>query len=123
MPQVKKKQNQQAGIFVDQKRVAKVSQSMKPDNTIDKLARTFKVLGDPTRSKIVFALSRQELCVSDIANLLGLSQSAVSHQLRVLRNLDLVRHRRENRMTYYLLSDEHIRNLFTEGLKHVEEKL
>lgn len=123
MPRVKEKRGWQKGIFVDQKKVAKVSQSMKPDSTIDKLALTFKVLGDSTRSKIVFALSRQELCVSDIANLLGVSQSAVSHQLRLLRNLDLVRHRRENRMTYYTLSDEHIRNLFTEGLKHVEEKL
>lgn len=123
MPRVKEKRGWQKGIFVDQKKVTKVRQVMKPDSTIDKLALTFKVLGDSTRSKIVFALSRQELCVSDIANLLGVSQSAVSHQLRLLRNLDLVRHRRENRMTYYTLSDEHIRNLFTEGLKHVEEKL
>lgn len=91
-----------------------------PPETIRKLAETFKVLGDPTRTRIIYALSMEELCVCDIAGLLGAEQSVISHQLRVLRNMNLVRYRRDGRVVYYSLDDEHIKNLFDECLRHVD---
>lgn len=87
------------------------------------LAETFKVLGDPTRVRILDALSKAELCVCDIATLLGLTESAVSHQLRLLRNLRLVRARRAGRMIFYALDDDHITRLFEQGQEHVEESM
>ncbi len=107
--------------FVDQARVDSVRKRLKPDAVFFSLAETFRVLGDPTRTKILFALAQEELCVCDLSNLLGLSQSATSHQLRILRNLRLVKYRREGRIVYYSLDDHHIETLFAEGLKHVEE--
>ncbi len=85
------------------------------------LAEAFRLLGDVTRVRMVDALSHGELCVCDLANLLGLSESAVSHQLRVLRGLRLVRPRRAGRMVYYALDDQHITHLFQEGRRHVQE--
>jgi DNA-binding transcriptional ArsR family regulator len=107
--------------FFDPKKVASVKKRFKPERTIQLLAETFRVLGDSTRVKILFALSREELCVCDLANLLGTSKSNVSHQLRLLRNMRLVKYRRQGKMVYYSLDDDHIRNLFEEGLRHVEE--
>jgi DNA-binding transcriptional ArsR family regulator len=86
------------------------------------LAETFKVLGDTTRVRILDALSRAELCVYDIARLIGLSESAVSHQLRLLRGTRLVRARRDGRQMFYTLDDQHIVGLFEQGLEHVEER-
>jgi DNA-binding transcriptional ArsR family regulator len=86
------------------------------------LAETFKVLGDTTRVRILDALSRAELCVCDIARLVGLSESAVSHQLRLLRGTRLVRARRDGRQMFYTLDDQHIVGLFEQGLEHVEER-
>ncbi|MBI5182295.1 MAG: helix-turn-helix transcriptional regulator [Nitrospirae bacterium] len=108
--------------FVNRKKIAEVKKKLKPDSTINQLAESFKVLGDTTRLKIIYALSQAELCVCDIAALLGLSDSAVSHQLRVLRNMRLVKYRKEGKMAYYTLDDEHIESLFKEGLRHVEEE-
>jgi DNA-binding transcriptional ArsR family regulator len=85
------------------------------------LADTFKVLGDTTRVRILDAVSRSELCVCDIARLVGLSESAVSHQLRLLRGTRLVRARRAGRQVFYTLDDDHIVGLFEQGLEHVEE--
>ena len=85
------------------------------------LAETFKVLGDVTRVRILDAISRSELCVGDIAELLGLSESAVSHQLRLLRSMRLVRPRRDGQMIFYTLDDQHIVRLFEQGLEHVQE--
>jgi ArsR family transcriptional regulator len=98
-----------------------------PDDLLDgelvnALADTFKVLGDPTRVRILDALSRAELCVSDIADLLVLTESAVSHQLRLLRTTRLVRHRRAGQLIFYTLDDHHIVRLFSQGLEHVEER-
>ena len=90
------------------------------DDVID-LAETFRVLGDPTRVRILDALSHGELCVCDLAALVSMSESAVSHQLRLLRNLRLVRPRREGRMVFYALDDRHIITLFRQGLRHVQE--
>jgi ArsR family transcriptional regulator len=85
------------------------------------LAETFRTLGDPTRVRMLDALSQSELCVCDLATLIGLSESAVSHQLRLLRNLRLVKARREGRMVFYSLDDRHIITLFRQGLRHVQE--
>ncbi|RJR51765.1 MAG: transcriptional regulator [Desulfobacteraceae bacterium] len=104
---------------INQKKVDAVRKVMQTDGVIKKLAQTFKVLGDPTRTQILYALAQDELCVCDLACLLGKTQSAVSHQLRVLRNLDLVKYRKEGKIAYYSLDDIHIRNLFAEGLEHV----
>jgi ArsR family transcriptional regulator, lead/cadmium/zinc/bismuth-responsive transcriptional repressor len=86
------------------------------------LAETFKVLGDTTRVRILDALSRAELCVCDLARMVGLSESAVSHQLRLLRGTRLVRARRDGRQMFYTLDDQHIVGLFEQGLEHVEER-
>jgi len=94
---------------------------MKPEETILHLADTFSTLSDPTRAKIIFALLSEELCVCDIANLLGLSLSAISYQLRILRNLRIVQYRKEGQMVFYSLADSHIEKLFCQGLEHVEE--
>ncbi|MFQ5595961.1 MAG: ArsR/SmtB family transcription factor [Anaerolineae bacterium] len=87
--------------------------------TAEKLAETFKALSDPTRVRIISALSRAELCVHDIAAALDMSHSAISHQLRTLRELRLVKFRREGRHVYYTLDDEHIQDLYQMGLDHV----
>jgi len=109
--------------FVDERKVKRVQRAMKPDQAVNALAETFKLLGDPTRIKIVFALSREELCVCDLANLLGVSQSAVSHSLRALRQMRLVRFRKEGKIAYYALDDDHISRLLDEGFRHFEELL
>ena len=92
------------------------------DASVAALAETFKVLGDATRVRILDALSRTELCVGDLASLLGLSESAVSHQLRVLRGTRLVRPRRSGQMIFYALDDQHIVGLFAQGLEHIHEQ-
>lgn len=85
------------------------------------VAETFGVLGDPTRVRLVHALSLSELCTTDLASAVGMSESAVSHQLRTLRQLHVVRSRREGKLVYYSLNDDHIRSLFQQGLEHVFE--
>jgi len=88
---------------------------------VEALADTFRVLGDPTRVRILDALSGGELCVCDIAALVGMSESAVSHQLRLLRGMRLVRARRAGRLMYYTLDDHHIIELLKLALTHVQE--
>jgi DNA-binding transcriptional ArsR family regulator len=85
------------------------------------LAEIFRVLGDPTRVRILDVLSREELCVGDLAAQLGATESAISHQLRLLRNTRVVRARRDGRMIYYALDDKHVLALFRQGLRHVQE--
>lgn len=85
----------------------------------EQVAELFKALSDPTRVRIIGLLAHAELCVSDLARLLEMTQPAISHQLRVLRNLRIVRGRKEGRHVYYTLMDEHIRDLFDQGLAHV----
>jgi len=85
------------------------------------LAELFKTLGDPTRIRIMDALAKTEFCVCDLAELLGLSQSATSHQLRVLRNNDLVKYRREGKMVYYSVHDSHVSELYRQGIEHIDE--
>jgi DNA-binding transcriptional ArsR family regulator len=98
-----------------------VRKRMKPEATYAALAQTFALLGDPTRTRLLDALSHRELCVCDLANLLGMSLSAISHQLRLLRTARVVKARRDGRMMYYSLDDHHIVRLLAEGFRHVEE--
>jgi DNA-binding transcriptional ArsR family regulator len=88
---------------------------------MDRLALTFKIMGDPTRLNIIMALRGGEMCVCDIAAFLGISESAVSHQLRRLRELCLVRSRRDGQVLYYTLDDDHVLDLVNVGLEHVRE--
>lgn len=97
--------------------------SLMPAAHVSTLAETFRALGDPTRVRVLDALSRAELCVCDLAALLDLGESATSHQLRLLRSLRLVRTRRAGRRVFYALDDDHITRLFAQGLEHVEEGL
>ena len=89
--------------------------------TVEALADTFRALGDPTRVRILDVLSHGELCVSDIATLVGISESAASHQLRLLRGMRLVRPRRAGRLVYYAVDDQHILELMHQAMTHVQE--
>ena len=114
------KEQDACSIFcINEEAVNQVKAEMLSEEETKQLADTFKVLGDPTRIKLIQALSIKELCVCDLATLLDMSQSAVSHQLRVLRNMRLVKYRREGKVVYYSLDDSHIVNLFAEGLDHI----
>ncbi len=108
-------------FYFDPEKIEKVKKEALSDETAFELAQFFQALSDTTRVKIISALAHQELCVCDLANLLGLSVSAVSHQLRMLRNLRLVKLRREGRMVYYSLDDKHVGRVFKQGLEHVIE--
>ncbi|HEY6953040.1 MAG TPA: metalloregulator ArsR/SmtB family transcription factor [Bacteroidota bacterium] len=90
-------------------------------DTLGRLSETFKILGDPTRLKIVVALTNEELCVFDLAQVLSVSESAVSHQLRILRSLRLVKQRKEGKLVFYTLNDEHIEDLVRVAIRHYTE--
>jgi ArsR family transcriptional regulator len=90
--------------------------------TVQALAEFFSILGDPTRVRIVDVLAEGELCVCDIAAEIGISESAVSHQLRLMRAMRMVRGRRDGRSVYYSLDDQHVLALFQQGLRHVSEE-
>ncbi|KAF0219097.1 MAG: ArsR family transcriptional [Geobacteraceae bacterium] len=107
---------------IDETKVATVRGKLLAEDATARLAGVFKVLGDGTRVRIIHALSLAELCVCDIASLLGTTKSAVSHQLRMLRNMRVVRYRKAGKIVYYSLDDTHIGNLFGEGLKHISMK-
>ncbi len=106
---------------VNERKVKQVLRKLEPESDIASLAGLYKALGDPTRVKILRALSLEELCVCDIAALVGLSQSAISHQLRFLRISKLCKYRRQGKMAYYALDDDHVRQLLEKGLQHVRE--
>ena len=101
--------------------VQRVKDEMPPDEVLYDLAELFKVFGDTTRIRILYALFEAQLCVCDIAQLLGLSQTAVSHQLRVLKASKLVRSRREGKNVFYALADDHVRSIIDQGIEHIEE--
>ena len=98
-----------------------VGRHMPPEETLYDLAEFFKVFGDSTRIRILYVLFESEMCVCDIAELLGLSQSAISHQLRVLKNAKLVKFRRAGKTIYYSLSDLHIWSIINQGMEHILE--
>jgi ArsR family transcriptional regulator len=111
--------NHCAETYIDEDRVQEVLPLLLDDPTASRLADTFRALSDPTRVRIVSLLVGAELCVCDLAAALGMSQSAISHQLRTLRDLRLVRRRREGRQIFYTLDDEHVADLFRLSLDHV----
>jgi ArsR family transcriptional regulator len=109
--------------FIEKEKVRSVTGKMKDERFYHDLAETFKAMSDPTRTKIIYALCQEEaLCVHDMAMIIGTTNSAISHQLRTLRNMKLVRYNKVGKVTYYSLDDLHINNLFAEGMRHVEEK-
>ena len=91
------------------------------DETLYSLAELFKVFGDPTRIRILYMLSREEVCVQDIADKLSMTQSAISHQLRLLKQMSLVKFRRDGKNIYYSLADDHVATIMAQGLEHVCE--
>lgn len=105
----------------DPEALARVCAELPDDEVLYDLAELFRVFGDTTRIKILYALFESELCVSDIAQAVGLSQSAVSHQLRVLKASKLVKFRRDGKTVFYSLDDDHVRTMIALGMEHVEE--
>ena len=120
MEQMEKNQDQEF-LCLDESGVEAVRQQMPDEDDLYDLAELYKVFGDSTRIKILYALHDNELCVQDIANAVQLSQSAVSHQLRVLKDSKLVRFRREGKTVYYALDDDHVRSILSMGMDHIEE--
>ena len=109
-------------MFVHEDKVGQVLQALPNDEQLYDLADLFRMFGDTTRVKILYVLFESELCVCDIAKLLGLTQSAVSHQLRILKDAKLVRFRREGKTVFYTLDDDHVRSVLELGMEHVLEK-
>ena len=101
--------------------INKVRDNMLDDEILYDLAEFFKVFGDSTRIKILWALDEAEMCVCDIATLLNMTQSAISHQLRVLKQANLVKNRKEGKIVYYSLDDDHVKQVFDQGLIHINE--
>lgn len=101
--------------------VKAVLEKLPEDECLYDLAELFKVFGDSTRIKILYALFEEELCVCDMAQLLGLTQNAVSHQLRVLKSNRLVKARREGKIIFYSLADDHVRRIIGQGMEHINE--
>jgi DNA-binding transcriptional ArsR family regulator len=97
------------------------SPALRTDETILGLSEVFRALADPTRLKLVLALSVRELCVAELADAIAMSESAVSHQLRLLKTLRLVRHRKSGKQVYYALDDEHVDDLLRVGTRHIQE--
>lgn len=108
-------------LAVHEEIVKKVREKQPDDEYLYNLAEVFKVFGDSTRIKILYALFESDLCVGDIATLLHLSQSAASHQLKILKDAKLVKFRREGKIVFYALDDDHVRNILAMGMEHIEE--
>ena len=107
--------------YIDEKKVLKVQKNFPDETIINDTSEILKILCDPTRLKIVMALAKEELCVCDLSSLASVSVSAVSHQLRLLRGQRLVKHRKQGKMVYYTLADEHINKIIAAALEHAEE--
>ena len=107
--------------FIDYKKIEKIKKEMIDEDIIFDMAELFKVFGDSTRMKIISALLQDELCVGEIAEITNSTQSAISHQLRVLKQAKLVKYRKGGKTVYYSLDDEHIKDLYEIAKKHIEE--
>jgi len=107
--------------FINEPRVRQAQEHVMDGLTATRVAEIFAALGDPTRVRLVSALAGGELCVCDLAATLGMHQSAISHQLRVLRSLHLVRPRRDGRIVHYCLADDHVAQLLAQGMSHANE--
>ena len=108
-------------IHVHEEIVKRVTKAMPDEDQLMDLADFFKVFADSTRIKILYVLSQAEMCVCDIANLLQMGQSAISHQLRVLKQMRLVKYRRDGKTVFYSLADSHIETILAQGMEHIEE--
>lgn len=108
--------------YLDEESAQTAKDRLVDDATAGGLAEIFQALADPTRIRLISALMDGQLCVYDLAALLGMTQSAISHQLRLLRNLHLVKNLKEGRMVYYSIDDDHIRDLFQRGLEHYKHR-
>lgn len=108
-------------LCVHQEVVDRVNQEMPGEEQLFDLAELFKIFGDSTRVKILFVLFESEMCVCDIAQLLGMTQSAISHQLQVLKKSKLVKYRREGKTVFYSLADGHVRTILDQGMEHIME--
>ncbi len=108
-------------LCVHEDTVRRVLEDMPEEETLCDLAELFKVFGDTTRIRILYALFEAELCVGDIAQLLGMTQTAVSHQLRILRTNKLVKGRKDGKIVFYSLADDHVRTMIGQGMEHVNE--
>ena len=105
----------------EEKTAEEIENKMPEESELYELADLFKVFGDSTRIKILYVLFENEMCVYDIANILNMTQSAISHQLRVLKQNRLVRYRKEGKTVLYTLADEHVFTILSQGIEHVEE--
>ena len=108
-------------LFVEEDVVKQIDEKMPPEEELQDLAEFYKVFGDTTRLKILNVLLCSEMCVLDIANVLKMSQSAISHQLRILKQMDLVKNRRDGKTIFYSLADSHIVTILNQGLDHIED--
>lgn len=108
-------------MHVHEEIVDKVEKVMPDEQQLLELSEFFKVFGDSTRIKILYVLSQSEMCVCDIAKLLQMGQSAISHQLRVLKQMRLVKFRRDGKTVFYSLSDGHIQTILAQGMEHISE--
>ena len=108
-------------IYVHEEVVNQVLEVMPTDEELQSLADFFRIFGDSTRIRILYALSQSELCVCDIASLLGMGQSAISNQLRILKQMRLVKFRREGKSVLYSLADGHIETILAQGMEHIGE--
>ncbi len=109
-------------LVIHEETINRVRTKMPEEEKLYDLAELFKVFGDTTRIKILCALFEAEMCVCDIAALLNMNQSAISHQLRVLKQARLVKYRKDGKVVYYSLDDEHIKHIFDQGLLHINER-
>ena len=108
-------------IHVHPERIEKVREKMPPEETLYDLAELYKVFGDSTRIKILYVLFEEEVCVCDLAQCLNMTVSAISHQLRILKQMGLVKNRRDGKTIFYSLADSHIVTILSQGLDHIEE--
>ena len=107
---------------IHQEVVDNTMKNMLEADTFNKLAEFFKIIGDTTRTKILFALDQNEMCVCDIANVLGMSKSSISHQLGTLRRSGIVKCRKVGKEVFYMLDDDHVKKVFEIGIEHIEHK-
>lgn len=107
---------------IEAKNIQEIHKELEEEKDLLPLSKIFKGLGDPTRLKIIYVLSKSPLCVCDISSLLDISQSAISHQLKVLRDLKLVKFEKQGKLVIYSLDDQHVMEMFSQGLDHVKHR-
>ncbi len=109
-------------LHVHEDKVIRIQSTMLKEGKLQRVSHLFKTLCDPTRINILYALKDEELCVCDLSVIVGMTQSAMSHQLKCLRDADLVRYRKEGKVVFYRLADHHVHRIFNQALDHVSEQ-